>query len=178
MNAQIENINNQIATLRAKWRTLAATGKHADAVSLENEISSLERSSVRIGIQQEAEAIEAARARAADAAKPTLEQIEKHRAARVVLEKAIADIEVAARQLEGATGRLEPAFMACAATWPRTETFKDAAQQEAYDEALGAAGRNPNFEPLRLRLRINLVLDLLRERRLDDILARADLARY
>jgi len=173
--AEIESINAQLPQLRALWNDLAAKGKHAEAASVENEIEALERAVARYEIQHQAGRIENARARAVEAAQPTLAQIEKHRAARVTLETAVADIEAAARQLEAALTRLGPAFTACVATYPRKETFKDPAQQEAYDEALGAAGRRLDFDPIRLRSRLPLVLDTLRENRgLNAVLSRAD----
>jgi DNA repair exonuclease SbcCD ATPase subunit len=179
--AEIESINAQLPQLRALWNELAAKGKHAEAASVENEITALERAVARYEIQHQAGRAENSRARAVEAAQPTLAQIEKHKAARVTLERAVSDIEAAAKAMEAAMNRLGPAFTACVATYPRKETYKDPTQQEAYDEALGAAGRNPNFDPIRLRLRLPLVLDILRERGnrgLNDILSRADLARF
>jgi len=156
-------ITDQIANLRTIWRDLAAAGKHADAVQVENEISALERAEARHAIQHEAEAVERARARAVSAAESTLAEIERHRAARAELEAVVAELEAAAKGIEDAMARLVPAWNQCLSTWPRWEAFKDSAQQEAYDEAL-EGNRHPRFEPLRLRLRLPLVLDILRER--------------
>lgn len=178
---EIDNINAQLPQLRTLWNELAAKGKHAEAASVENEIEALERAVARYEIQHQAGRTENARARAVEAAQPTLAQIEKHRAARVTLERAVSDIEAAAKAMEAAMASLGPAFTACVATYPRKETFKDPAQQEAYEDALGAAGRKMDFDPIRLRLRLPLVLDILRERGnrgLNEILSRADLARF
>lgn len=174
--AEIENIRAQIAELRNLWNELAAQGKHAEAVGVENEIAALERSSARYEIQQKAERTENARLRAVEAADSTLGQIERHKAARVELESVVAEVEAAAKAIDAAMGRLQPAFMKCVASWPSWETFKDPAQQETYNEALGA-DKYPHFDALRLRLRLPLVLDILRQRGnrgLNDILSAAD----
>jgi hypothetical protein len=176
MNAQIANINNQITTLRAKWQTLAATGSHAEAVGVENEITALERSSVRIGIQHQAEQVEAARARAVEAATATLEQIERHRATRVEVEAVMAEVESLAKAVEAAFARLDCSFVTCLASYPSFTTFKNVAQQEAYNEAL-SGNRYPQFAPLKLSHRLPIVMALLRARSnggLNGILGRAD----
>ncbi|MHB1215471.1 MAG: hypothetical protein ACYCY9_10825 [Thiobacillus sp.] len=163
MNAQIANISSQITTLRAKWQTLAATGKHADAVGIEIEITALERASARYEIQHDAEQVEAARLRAIDAAGATLAQIEKHRAARGELEGVVSDIEAAAKALEAAMARVAPAWNRCVGTWPRASKFKEDAEQEAYNEALGSEGRYPHYQPLKLATRLPVVLDVFRQ---------------
>ncbi len=173
---ELENIGAQIAELRNLWNELAAQGKHAEAVGVENEIAALERSSARYEIQQKAERTENARLRAVEAAESTLEQIEKHKAARVELESVVAEVEAAAKAVDAAMERLRPAFMKSVASWPSWEKFKDPAQQEAYDDALGA-DKYPRFEPLRLRLRLPVVLAILAHRGnrgLADILNAAD----
>lgn len=175
-STELENIGAQIADLRLLWNDLAAKGKHAEAVGVENEIAALERSSARYEIQRQAERTENARLRSVEAAESTLGQIEKHKAARVELESVVAEVEAAAKAVDAAMARLQPAFMKCLASWPSWEKFKDSAQQEAYDEALGG-DRYPHFDPLRLRLRLPLILDILRSRGnrgLNDILQSAD----
>lgn len=159
--SQLENIRAQISRLRDKWTELAGKGEHAEAVGVENEIEALERASARHEVQAEAERNEAARARAVAAAAAKVGQIETHRAARAELELVVADIEAAAKALDAAMARVTPAWNHCVATYPRSETFRDSAQQAAYDEALGG-NRYPNFEPLRLAVRLPLVLDTLR----------------
>ena len=178
-STELENISVQIADLRVLWNDLAAKGKHAEAVGVENEIAALERSSARYEIQATAERTERKRQQAVDAANSTLEQIEAHKAARVELESVVADIEAAAKAVDTAMARLQPAWTRCVATWPSWPDFKDPAQQEACNEALGG-DRYPRFDPLRLRLRLPLILDILRSRGnrgLNDILSAAD-ARY
>ena len=173
---ELENIGTQIADLRKLWNELAAQGKHAEAVGVENEIAALERSSARYEIQQKAERTENARLRAVEAAESTLGQIERHKAARVELESVVAEVEAAAKAVDAAMARLQPAWTRCVATWPSWPDFKDPAQQEACSEALGG-DRYPRFDPLRLRLRLPLVLDILRlrgNRGLNDILSAAD----
>lgn len=159
--SQLENIRSQISRLRDKWTELAGKGEHAEAVGVENEIEALQRASLRHEVQAEAERNEAARLRAVGAANATLEDIQKHKAARAELELVVADIEAAAKALDAAMARVTPAWNRCVATYPRSETFKDSAQQAAYDEALGG-NRYPNFEPLRLAVRLPVVLDTLR----------------
>jgi hypothetical protein len=173
---ELENIGAQIADLRLLWNDLAAKGKHAEAVGVENEIAGLERAVARYEIQATAEGAERKRQQAVDAANSTLGQIERHKAARVELESVVADVEAAAKAVDAAMAHLQPAWTRCVATWPSWEKFKDSAQQEAYDEALGG-DRYPRFDPLRLRLRLPLVLDILRlrgNRGLNDILSAAD----
>lgn len=173
---ELENISAQIADLRVLWTDLAAKGKHAEAVGVENEIAALERSSARYEIQRQAERTENARLRAVEAADSTLEQIAKHKAARAELESVVAEVEAAAKAVDAAMARLVPSWNRCVATWPTWDQFKDPAQQEAYDEAMGG-DRYPRFDPLRLRLRLPLVLDILRSRGnrgLNDILSVAD----
>jgi hypothetical protein len=106
-------------------------------LGVENEIAALERSSARYEIQQKAERTENARLRAVEAAESTLEQIEKHKAARVELESVVAEVEAAAKAVDAAMERLRPAFLKSVASWPSWEKFKDPAQQEAYDDAIG-----------------------------------------
>lgn len=161
MNTQLSNLSSQIAALKSKWQSLAATGSHAEAVGVENEIEALSRAEARAAVQHQAQQAEAARARAVDAATATLAEIETHRAARGELEGVVADIEAAAKALEAAMARVTPAWNRCVATYPRHETFKDPAQQAAYDEALDG-NRYPNFKPLRLAVRLPAVLDVLR----------------
>jgi len=175
-STEIENLNAQIAELRTLWNELAATGKHAEAVGVENEIAALERSAARYAIQQKAEQAENARLRAVDAAEATRAQIEKHRATRAQLELVVSEVEAAAKAVDAAMSRLLPAFQACAHSYPTGRDFDDPLQQEAYDNALGA-NKYPKFEPLRLALRLPLVLDVLRQRGnrgLNDILSVAD----
>ncbi|MDO9009933.1 MAG: hypothetical protein Q7U80_17080, partial [Thiobacillus sp.] len=69
-----------------------------------------------------------------------------------------------AKALDAAMTRLEPAWTQAVATWPRNVTFKDSDQQAAYDDALGSAGHYPKYEPLRLRLRLPVVLDTIAKR--------------
>lgn len=175
-SVEIESINSQLSELRTLWADLAAKGKHAEAVGVENEIAALDRAVARFEIQKKAEGAEAARLRAVEAADSTLGQIEKHKAARVELESVVAEVEAAAKTVDAAMGRLQPAFMKCVASWPSWEEFKDPMQQEAYDEALGL-DKYPHFDALRLRLRLPLVLDILRQRGnrgLNDIISVAD----
>jgi hypothetical protein len=173
---EIETITAQIADLRVLWNDMAANGRHAEAVGVENEIAALERSSARYEIQQNAERTKNARLRAVDAANSTLRDIAKHKSARSELESVVAGIEAAAKAVDAALGRLGPSWTQCVATWPTWEQFNDPAQQEAYNETLGG-DRFPVFDPLRLRLRLPLVLDILRmrgNRGLNDILSVAD----
>lgn len=173
---ELENINAQIAELRLLWNDLAAKGKHAEAEGVENEIAGLERAVARYEIQATAERTDRKRQQAVDAANSTLEQIDAHKAARVELERVVAEVEAAAKAVDAAMAHLQPAWSRCVATWPTWPTFKDQAQQEACDDAL-AGNRYPRFEPLRLRLRLPLILDILRSRGnrgLNDILSAAD----
>lgn len=175
-HTEIENINAQISQLRTLWNDLAAKGKHAEAVGVENEIASLERAVARYEIQAKAEGAERKRRQAVEAAQSTLAQIEKHKATRVELETVIAEIEEAAKAVDAAMARLGPAWSKCGASWPTWQQFKDPEQQQAYDAELGA-DRYPRFDALRLRLRLPLVLDILRHRGnrgLNEILAAAD----
>ena len=160
---ELENISAQIADLRLLWNDLAAKGKHAEAVGVENEIAALERSSARYEIQQKAERTERKRQQAVDAANSTLEQIEKHKAARVEMEVVVAELERHAAAIVDTFKRLDPAWTKCSASFPRWEQFKDAAMQAAYDEAL-AGNRYPRFDALRLRLRLPLAMSVIRER--------------
>lgn len=176
VHAEIENINGQISQLRNLWADLAAQGKHAEAVGVENEIAGLERAVARYEIQAKAEGAERKRQQAVDAANSTLEQIEAHKVARVELERVVAEVEAAAKAVDAAMAHLQPAWSRCVATWPSWPDFKDPVQHEACSEALGG-DRYPRFEPLRLRLRLPLVLDILRlrgNRGLNDILSAAD----
>ena len=173
---ELENIGAQIAELRKLWNELAAQGKHAEAVGVENEIAALERSSARYEIQATAERTERKRQQAVDAANSTLGQIEAHKAARVELERVVAEVEAAAKAVDAAMERLRPAFMKCVASWPSWDKFKDPAQQEAYDDALGA-DKYPRFEALALRLRLPVVTAILAHRGnrgVADILQAAD----
>ena len=175
-STELENVGAQIAELRKLWNELAAQGKHAEAVGVENEIAALERSSARYEIQQKAERTENARLRAVEAANSTLRDIAKHKSARSELESVVAGIEAAAKAVDAAMGRLGPSWTQCVATWPTWEQFNDPAQQEAYNETLGG-DRFPVFDPLRLRMRLPLVLDILRmrgNRGLNDVLSVAD----
>ena len=175
-STELEKINAHIAELRLLWNDLAAKGKHAEAVGVENEIAGLERAVARYEIQQKAERTENARLRAVEAAESTLGQIERHKAARVELESVVAEVEAAAKAVDAAMERLRPAFMKCVASWPSWDKFKDPAQQEAYDDALGA-DKYPRFEALRLRLRLPVVTAILTHRGnrgVDDILQAAD----
>ena len=160
---ELGNIGAQIAELRKLWNELAAQGKHAEAVGVENEIAALERSSARYEIQQKAERTERKRQQAVDAANSTLEQIEKHKAARVEMEVVVAELERHAAAIVDTFKRLDPAWTKCSASFPRWEQFKDAAMQAAYDEAL-AGNRYPRFDALRLRLRLPLAMSVIRER--------------
>lgn len=162
-STELENISAQIADLRLLWADLAAKGKHAEAVGVENEIAALERSAARYEIQRQAERTENARLRAVQAAESTLEQIAKHKAARVELESVVVEVEAAAKAVDAAMERLRPAFTKCLASWPSWEKFKDPAQQETYDEALGA-DKYPRFDALGLRLRLPVVLAILTHR--------------
>ena len=162
-STELENISAQIADLRLLWNDLAAKGKHAEAVGVENEIAALERSSARYEIQQKAERTERKRQQAVDAANSTLEQIEKHKAARVEMEVVVAELERHAAAIVDTFKRLDPAWTKCSASFPRWEQFKDAAMQAAYDEAL-AGNRYPRFDALRLRLRLPLAMSVIRER--------------
>jgi hypothetical protein len=162
-HTEIENINAQISQLRTLWNDLAAQGKHAEAVGVENEIAGLERAVARYEIQAKAEGAERKRQQAVDAANSTLGQIERHKAARVELESVVAEVEAAAKAVDAAMERLRPAFTKCLASWPSWEKFKDPAQQEAYDEALGA-DKYPRFDALGLRLRLPVVLAILTHR--------------
>lgn len=159
--AEIEKIRAHLESLRALWTDLAANGKHADAVGVETEMEAMRRASARYEVQLQAEQVGAARARAVAAADATRGQIEAHKAARAELQLVVADIEAAAKALDAAMARVTPAWNRCVSTYPRHETFKDSAMQEAYDQALGS-NRYPNFEPLRLAVRLPLVLDTLR----------------
>lgn len=175
-HTEIENINAQISQLRTLWNNLAAQGKHAEAVGVENEIAGLERAVARYEIQAKAEGAERKRQQAVDAANSTLDQIEAHKAARVELETVVAEIEEAAKAVDAAMARLGPAWSKCGASWPSWQQFKDPEQQQAYDAELGR-DKYPRFEPLRLRLRLPLILDILRSRGnrgLNDILSAAD----
>ena len=175
-STELENIGAQIADLRLLWNDLAAKGKHAEAVGVDNEITALEKSAARYEVQQKAERTERKRQQAVDAANSTLEQIEAHKAARVELERVVAEVEAAAKAVDAAMAHLQPAWSRCVATWPSWPDFKDPVQQEACSEALGG-DRYPRFEPLRLRLRLPLILDILRSRGnrgLNDILSVAD----
>lgn len=163
MNNEIESINAQLPRLRTLWTELAAKGKHVEAASVENEMAALEKALARYEVQHQAGQAEAARARAVEAAKATLAQIETHTAARSELESVVAEIEAAAKAVDAAMSRLDPAWSRCVATYPRSVTFKDPAQQSAYDDAM-EGNRYPNFAPLRLRLRLPLVLDIFRGR--------------
>lgn len=159
--AEIEKIRAHLEALRALWNNLAAEGKHSEAASVENEVAALERASARYEVQLQAEQVGAARARAVAAADAQRGQIEAHRVARAELQLVVADIEAAAKALDAAMARVTPAWNRCVSTYPRHETFRDSAQQAAYEEALGS-NRYPNFEPLRLAVRLPLVLDTLR----------------
>ncbi len=173
---ELENISTQIADLRLLWNDLAAKGKHAEAVGVENEIAGLERAVARYEIQATAERTDRKRQQAVDAANSTLEQIEAHKAARVELERVVAEVEAAAKAVDAAMERLRPAFMKCVASWPSWDKFKDPAQQEAYDDALGA-DKYPRFEALGLRLRLPVVTAILAHRGnrgVADILQAAD----
>ena len=173
---ELENIGAQSAELRKLWNELAAQGKHAEAVGVENEIAALERSSARYEIQATAERTERKRQQAVDAANSTLGQIEAHKAARVELERVVAEVEAAAKAVDAAMERLRPAFMKSVASWPSWEKLKDPAQQEAYDDALGA-DKYPRFEALALRLRLPVVTAILAHRGnrgVADILQAAD----
>lgn len=175
-SVELENISTQIADLRLLWNDLAAKGKHAEAVGVENEIAGLERAVARYEIQATAERTDRKRQQAVDAANSTLEQIEAHKAARVELERVVAEVEAAAKAVDAAMAHLQPAWSRCVATWPSWPDFKDPVQQEACSAALGG-DRYPRFDPLRLRLRLPLVLDILRlrgNRGLNDILSAAD----
>lgn len=175
-HTEIENINAQISQLRTLWNDLAAQGKHAEAVGVENEIAGLERAVARYEIQAKAEGAERKRQQAVEAAQSTLAQIERHKAARVELESVVAEVEAAAKAVDAAMARLGPAWSKCGASWPSWQQFKDREQQQAYDAELGA-DKYPRFDALRLRLRLPLVLDILRQRGnrgLNEILAAAD----
>lgn len=162
-HTEIENISAQIADLRLLWNDLAAKGKHAEAVGVENEIAGLERAVARYEIQAKAQGTERKRQQAVDAANSTLEQIEKHKAARVEMEVVVAELERHAAAIVDTFKRLDPAWTKCSASFPRWEQFKDAAMQAAYDEAL-AGNRYPRFDALRLRLRLPLAMSVIRER--------------
>jgi hypothetical protein len=158
------------------WNDLAAKGKHAEAVGVENEIAALERSAARHKVQHEAEQIERARLSSIADAKSTLDDIERHKAARVELEAVVAELEAAAKAVELAIERLRPAFTKALVSWPTWRKYEASVEQEAYDETL-EANKYPRFEPIRLRLRLPLVLDILRHRGnrgLNDILHAAD----
>lgn len=173
---ELEKINAKIAELRPLWNNLAAQGKHAEAIGVDNEITALEKSAARYEVQATAERTENARLRAVEAAESTLGQIERHKAARVELESVVAEVEAAAKAVDAAMERLRPAFMKCVASWPSWDKFKDPAQQEAYDDALGA-DKYPRFEALGLRLRlpvVNAILAHRGNRGLADILQAAD----
>lgn len=176
VHAEIENITAQIAELRKLWHDLAAKGKHAEAVGVENEIAGLERAVARYEIQAQAEGVERKRQQAVDAAESTLRQVEAHKVARAELETVVANIEAAAKAIDAAMERLQPAFMKCTASWPSWQKFKDPEQQQAYDEELGA-DKYPRFDALRLRLRLPVVLAILAHRGnrgLGEILQAAD----
>lgn len=162
-HAEIENITAKIAELRTLWHDLAAKGKHAEAVGVENEIAGLERAIARYEIQAKAEGTERKRQQAVDAAESTLKQIDAHKVARAELETVVADIEAAAKAVDAAMERLQPAFLKCTASWPSWQKFKDPEQQEAYDEELGP-DKYPRFDALRLRLRLPVVLAILAHR--------------
>jgi hypothetical protein len=160
---ELENISAKIADLRLLWNDLAAKGKHAEADGVEKEIAALERSAARYEIQQEAERTENARRSAAEAGKSTLARIEMHKAARVELESVVAEVEAAAKAVDAAMERLGPAFTKCLVSWPSWEKFKDPAQQEAYDAAMGR-DKYPRFDTLGLRLRLPVVVAILTHR--------------
>lgn len=164
MNTEIENITHaQLPRLRSLWRSLAGSGKHVEAASVENEIAALEKAVARYEVQFAQQQIEAARGRAVEAAKATLAQIKTHRAARLELESVVAEVEAAAKAVDAAMSRLEGEWSKCAGTYPRWDTFKDPAQQAAYDAAM-EGNRYPDFAPLRLSLRLPAVIEVLSRR--------------
>jgi chromosome segregation ATPase len=160
---KIDEINAKITELRALWNSHAAAGKHKEAEALENEIAALERSIARLEIQQQAEAAERKLKRAVDAAKSTTDEIARHKAERAELETVISEIELHAKALDAALDKLEPAFVKCARSYPVWHRFHDEAEQEAYDEALGA-DKYPRFDALKLQLRISPIITMLRYR--------------
>lgn len=131
VHTEIENINAQISQLRTLWNDLAAQGKHAEAVGVENEIAGLERAVARYEIQAKAEGTKRKRQQAAAAAESTLKQIEVHKLARAELEAVVVEIEEAAKAVDAAMARLQPAFTKCVASWPSWQKFKDTEQQQA-----------------------------------------------
>lgn len=151
----------KIAELRSAWESHAARGDHAAAYSIEQEIDALERQAKREAVQQQAEAAESRSRRAVAAAKATLEQIEQHRGERAELERLVVELEAAATAVDEAMRRLRAAWPRCRTSYPAQEQFNDPIQQGTYDQALGA-DRYPTFEPLRLGLRLPVVLDNLR----------------
>lgn len=160
-STELENVGAKIAELRTLWQSAAAAGKHGEAVSLKNEIRALEDASERYEIQRHAEAAESRRRRAVDAAKATLEQIEQHRGERAELERLVVEVEAAATAIDETMRRLRAAWPRCRISYPTQEQFADEAMQKSYEEAL-AGNRFPSFEPLRLGLRLPVVLDSLR----------------
>lgn len=171
---EIAAITDQIAELRQTWATLAASGRHAQAISIENEIAALERSIARLELQKAAESQALKVNRATLAAQDTLKQIEQHHAARSELAAIVKELEDTSRHLEEIMARMRPAWTRCVTSYPAGQEFSDPEQLAAYRNTLGDW---PDFEPLRLQLRLPTVMSALRlvtSRGCSDILSVAD----
>lgn len=136
--SESERVTWLIADIKQRWEAAAAAGNHAEAVSLENEQAALERSLIRVKIQEVAEASERRRRQAVEAAKATLAQMDRNAAAIAELNGRIASFETAAAAVAEAYASMAQALAKCRATRVNLASFDDTAQQEAYDDALGS----------------------------------------
>lgn len=152
-----------IEELQTRWEEACARGDHAAAYSIEQEIDALGRQAKREAVQFEADKAAKQRQETIEDAAATLRAIENHRAVRADFEALIAELEQATKAVDAALARVQSEWPRLIHSYPRLEQYSEPAQQEAYDNALGV-DKHPRFDPLKLQLRLPLVLGVLRER--------------
>ena len=165
-----------IEELQTRWTEAAEKGDHATCYNIKREIEALEHQAAVDAVQHEADKAAKKRQEAVEDAAATLRAIENHKAVRCEFEALVADLEQAAHAVDAALGRVQSEWPRLVHSYPRWEQYREPAQQIAYDEALGT-DKYPRFDPLKLRLRLPQVLDVLRERGargLTDLLNAAD----
>ena len=165
-----------IEELKARWEEAAAKGDHATCYSIKQEIEALEHQAAVDAVQRKAKAEAARIGEAVEDAAATLRAIENHKAVRCEFEALVADLEQAAHAVDAALGRVQSEWPRLVHSYPHWAQYPNEAMQAAYDEEMGAE-KYPTFSPLKLRLRLPQVLDVLRERGargLTDLLNAAD----
>lgn len=165
-----------VEDLKQRWTEAAEKGDHATCYNIKREIEALEHQAAVDAVKHEADKVAKKRQEAVEDAAATLRAIENHKAVRCEFEALVAELEQATKAVDAALARVQSEWPRLVHSYPRWEEYHEPAQQIAYDEALGG-DKYPSFNPLKLRLRLPQVLDVLRERGargLTDLLNAAD----